>query len=289
MNRKGLSILLLTFCLSGCEFIRQHQLGGAVVSVAEQSLYYADLKHLTANAVSPEDSARIADSYIQQWASDILLYHYAKQAAKDPKSLDALAEDYKRSLYIYEYEQQLVEQRMPKQISPESIQTFYATYPERFTLRENLIKGMFIVIPIAAPATDKLKVWMQTLNEDDLELIEKHAYQYANGYELFTDRWQTQHNIMLRIPAENDNFNQLLKTGNLIELRDSTNLYLLRITDKRLIGEPMPLEFATPEIEKILLNRRQVAFLKQHKDELYNKALRQGKIVFNHNNKNHNE
>lgn len=287
--KKARLVILLALSLTGCEFIRQHQLGGAAVSVAGQSLYHADLKYLTRDATSAADSARIANSYIRQWATDILMYDYAKRAAKSPKDIEVLVEDYKRSLFVHEYEQQLVEQRMPKQVDADSIQHFYDSYPERFVLRENLVKGMFIVLPADAPETAQLKTWMQYLNEDNMEQIEKHAYQYASGYELFTEQWQTMHNILLRLPADNPDINSLLKTNDIIERQDSVNLYLLRITDKRLTGEQMPIEYAAPEIEKILLSKRQVKFLTDQKNEIYNNALRQGKIVFNHTNHTDNE
>lgn len=287
--KKAIPVILLLALLAGCKFVRQYQLGGAAVSVEGHSLCHADLQRLTKGAPTPQDSARIADNYIRNWATDILMYENAKRAADDPKRLEALVEDYRRSLFVYEYEQQLVEQRMPKHIEPDSIRRFYDLYPERFVLRENLVKGLFIVLPADAPETERLKTLLLNLDEQAMEQIEKYAYQYASGYELFADRWQTLHNILLRMPADDRDLTSALRSDALVERQDSATLYLLRITDRRLAGEPMPLEYARPEIEKILLSRRQVGFLSRQKAELYDNALKQGKIVFNRTNNNDTE
>lgn len=280
----------VAFGLSGCRFFQQRQLGEALVSVQGHALYEADLEAITANAVSSADSARLVNAYIQQWATDILLYDKAKKSASNPAQIDALAEDYRRSLYVYEYEQHLVAQKMNQQVGEDTIRAFYEAHPDRFILREPLLKGLLLVLPVDAPHTKKLRGWLQTLSNDNLEHIEKYAYQYATAYELFTDQWQTSHKLMMRIPmdasqtvafARNQSLENLIQSSNnLIEQQDSLHLYLLRITDKRLTGQPMPLDYATPEITNMILSQRQVQFLDQQKALLYNNALKKGSIIF---------
>jgi hypothetical protein len=72
----------------------------------------------------------------------------------------------------------------------------------------------------------------------------------------------------------------LLKTKNQIEKADSTKTYLLQVTDKKLRGELMPVEYARPRIEKIVLSTRQVEFLQKERERLYNEAIQKGEIKF---------
>ena len=45
-------------------------------------------------------------------------------------------------------------------------------------------------------------------------------------------------------------------------------------------GEQMPMDYARPEIEKIVLSKRQVEFLQKERERMYNEAIQSGKVVF---------
>ena len=45
-------------------------------------------------------------------------------------------------------------------------------------------------------------------------------------------------------------------------------------------GEAMPLDYARPLIEKIILNERQVGFIRRERERLYEKAVQDGKVKF---------
>ncbi len=271
----GVSLLV---GLGSCTLVEKHHKGNAIVEVNGQALYRSDILDITAHAASPEDSARIAEDYIQQWATDVLVYDQAKRKVHKSKDIEKMVENYRRNLYVHAYEQQLVEQEMPKQVAEDSIIAFYEANHAHFILKENIVKGLLLVVPTDAPDMKKLRKWLVTIDDENLEKIEKYAYQNASGYELFVDRWQSTQNILLRMPLEHNNLTQQLRKGNQIEIADSVNTYFLHVTDKRLIGEEMPLEYAREEIERILLNQRQVGFLHEEKRNIYNHAVRVGQV-----------
>ena len=97
---------------------------------------------------------------------------------------------------------------------------------------------------------------------------------------MFTDQWRTAQQVLLHIPFEKDELNSLLKQKTQIEVTDSTSLYILRITEKHIAGEPMPIDYARPEIEKKVLSLRQVDFLKEERKRLYDDAVLFKKIQF---------
>ena len=168
---------------------------------------------------------------------------------------------------------------MPKQVNEDSVKAFYERFPERFVLRESLLKGLLLVIHKDAPDQAKLKKWLSSLTDENMENIEKYSYQYASGYELFVDQWKPQSAILLRLPIAQGNLNDLLKYSSLIEMQDSVSTYLLQITEKKLVGERMPIEYATPDIERILLDIRQVEWLDRQRESIYRKANEQGHIT----------
>lgn len=277
MKRHNIAILFLcTALLCGCNaFHRKHSLGTAV-ELNGHSLYWSALDSLTMG-MSSEDSARAANAYIRQWATDILEYDKAKDMA-DPQ-IEALVEDYRRSLYVHAYEDLLVERKMPTKVADSVVAQIYHLQPEKFILQESIVKGVLLVVPQNAPHLKRVKQWLEQ-PEDNIEDIEKYAYRYATGYELFTDRWLTEQQILLYIPFVKDDLNTMLKQKKQIEVSDSTSLYILQVTDKHLVGEQTPIDYARPEIEKVVLSRRQVDFLKSERDKLYDDAVLFQKIRF---------
>ena len=122
--------------LSGCHaFEKQHQ-AGAKVEVNGHYLYGSTLDALTLG-LSPQDSARIAEQYISQWAKDMLVYDNAR--AKVLPELESLVEDYRRTLYVHAYEEYLIERRMPKTVADSAVEKVYNQMPDRFKLDESIL------------------------------------------------------------------------------------------------------------------------------------------------------
>lgn len=278
MKKPGIIIALLaSFLLVGCAAYEKKNQSGAAVEVNGQYLYRSTLDSLTLG-LTPEDSTRVVQQYISQWAKDILMYENASK--RTDGALERMVEDYRRLLYVQSYEEYLVERRMPKTVADSTVIQLYTQMPDRFMLDESIVRGMLVVIPADAPKADKLRSWMA---KQELDAIEKYAYQNASGYELFLDRWKTTTQLMAQMPIERADLETALKNKNQIEVSDSLKTYLLQVTEKHLRGNQMPLDYARPQIEKIVLNTRQVEFLNKERERLYNEAIQNQKIKFYEN------
>ena len=88
----------------------------------------------------------MADAYIRQWATDILFYDKA-HAHEDPE-LEALVDDYRRSLYVHRYEERLLERKMPQYVSEANVLSFYEANKDlyRFVNKEFGIDKMIFAI-----------------------------------------------------------------------------------------------------------------------------------------------
>lgn len=272
--KKYIILTTLVCVLYGCSLFEQKRHSGVVAEYKGKTLTYEEVQRQTIG-MSTEDSARVAEQYIYQWAINLLEYDVAKD--KLNKDIERMVEDYRRSLYIHEYEQYLIAQRMSKEVEDTIIKEFYDLHSHHFVLREAIVKGVLLVVPNGAPNVDLLRKNIQHPEEEEnIEWIEKFAYQYAAGYELFLDDWKTVSQIILRMPFEKDDLNKQLKATRQIELQDSINTYLLQVTDLYQANQPMPIEYARPEIEKIMLAQRQVNFIQQERIGLYEKAIKEG-------------
>ena len=260
--------------LGSCTAVEKQQKVGAAVEVNGQYLYRSTLDSLTVG-LSSEDSLRMVQQYISQWTKDVLEYDKAK--ARTKSDLEKLVEEYRRALYVQAYEQQLIERHMPKAVPDSVVKQVYEQMPNRFLLDESIVKGILVVVPKDARDIAKLRGWMA---KEKLDEIEKYAYQNASGYELFADKWLTTTDLLAHIPAERAEMENQLKAKNQIEVTDSLKTYVLQVTEKHLRGEQMPMEYARPEIEKIVLYERQVDFLNKEREKLYNEAIQDQKIKF---------
>ena len=260
--------------MGSCTALEKQQKVGAAVEVNGQYLYRSTLDSLTVG-LSSEDSLRMVQQYISQWTKDVLEYDKAK--ARTKSDLEKLVEEYRRALYVQAYEQQLIERHMPKAVPDSVVAQVYEQMPNRFLLDESIVKGILVVVPKDARDIAKLRGWMA---KEKLDEIEKYAYQNASGYELFADKWLTTTDLLAHIPAERAEMENMLKAKNQIEVTDSLKTYVLQVTEKHLRGEQMPMEYARPEIEKIVLYERQVDFLNKEREKLYNEAIQDQKIKF---------
>lgn len=275
--RKFVVLLIVVPIMVGCTLFEQQRKSGIVVECNGHSLTQVEIAALT-NGLRSEDSARVAEAYIRQWAEDLLEYDVAKKV--ESKEIERMVEDYRRSLYVHEYEENLIAQRMPKHVEDSLVRAFYATHSSRFVLDETIVKGMLLVVPLGAPNMDELKRQMaKPFDDENLEQIEKYAYNYATGYELFLEEWKNSRQILLRMPLSDANLQRQLNQKRQIVMEDSVNTYLLQVTDVHMKGTEMPLDYARTKIEQILLNERRVEFLEQERDKLYHKALQQNKLI----------
>ena len=266
--------------LSACAAYEKKAQSGAAVDVNGSYLYRSTLDSLTLG-MNAEDSLRTVQQYVSQWAKDELEFRESRKTAslkaERQNQIERMADEYRRTLYVQAYEEQLVERRMPKSVPDSVIAQVYDRMPERFTLDESIVKGMLVVVPKEAKDIAKLRGWMAKGMMDETE---KYAYKSASGYELFTDRWMTTTRLMGQIPLARAELEAALKNRDQIEVSDSVKVYILQVTEKQLVGERMPMDFARGEIEKIVLNARQVEFLNKERERLYNEAIQNGKIKF---------
>lgn len=293
-KRRCIILVLACLLLSSCQLWEQlHERqaqAGVAVELNGAYITQATLDSLTLG-LNGEDSMRVAQQYISQWAQERLVYSEAMRGGLlnnggNPE-IEQLVDDYRRALYIHAYEEQLVERQMPKTIMDSTVLQYYHAAPDRFKLEESIVKGILVVMPADAPNAKKIRAWLAEVKPTDtnnktIDHIEKYAYQYADGYELFADKWLTISDLLAHMPIERAELENRLKQRSQIEVNDSANTYLLQVFDKHMRGEQMPLDYARPQIEKMILTSRQMEFLRKKREQLYDEAIQTGKLKIAH-------
>jgi hypothetical protein len=299
--------------LNSCDVLERKHQAGVAVEVNGKYLYQSTLDSLTLG-LNSEDSMRVAERYIRQWAQDRLIVDNANAQRND--AIENMVNAYRNSLYIQAYEQRLIEKRMPKEVADSTVEQLYAQVADRMLLKESIMKGILVVVANDAPMLSDLRRWLLMANGEKVEPlkadrnkakhdknkqkgrktekqaepqeeetnvlddIEKYAYQYASGYELFTDEWKSASELQLLMPFERNEIDAMLRRSSQIELSDTVNTYILQVMDKRLSGEQMPIDYARPQLEEYILSTRQAAFLKAERERIYEEAVANERVKF---------
>lgn len=251
-----------------------------LVKVGESTLTNADLVSAMPSRLSARDSISFADNFIRQWINNRIFYNVAEKNIPDLEQIDRLVSQYRQQLIIFEYQKQLISEKLDKEISEPDIENFYNENVDKFKLNSSIIKGLFLKIPENDPQINQVRKWYRSNTPQNIENIEKYSLKGAIIYEYFFDRWVSFDEVMENIPYGVQNEIDFLKTHKNLEVNEGGFYYLLNIDDYLLKGEKEPFDFARRQIRDILINKRKMQFFKDFEKDLYNRALEKGQITF---------
>jgi len=266
-------------CNKGNEAIVNQALD-PIVTVKGKTLYRASLNDILPIGLSPEDSLAAVKSYIDMWVNDQLMYDKANQNITNKREIDALVEDYRKALITNMYQEQLLKQQLSKFVSENELRAYYEQNLDQFKLEENIIKGLYLKVPVGSSQLNNFQKWYKQGTSDAIENIEKNTLQNAVGYEYFYDRWVDLDEIMDNIPTLVSNRQQFLQTNKNVEVRDSSFVYLLNIKEYKLAGSEAPYEYIKGHLSEIFAEQRKTSYLKQVQKDLYDRAVSDDEIKF---------
>lgn len=255
---------------------------GVLVELNGRKLYKSELVPLIPRNSSVADSTLLAESYIRNWVIEGLMLDVAERnlGNDEEQQIARLVKDYRNSLLQYRYQEKLVREKLSGEIRPDDMQRYYEENKEKFVLDKNLIKGLFLKIPVNAPNIKEMESWYKSDSEASVEKIEKYSVQYAAIYEYFYDKWVDFDEVMDNIPEHISNPSAFLKNNKSLQVQDSLYYYFLNIKEYLPVGSVAPYDYAVPEIKDILINRRKLEFLKNFENELYHDALKKGQVTY---------
>lgn len=243
-------------------------------------LYEEDLLQVLPLNVSEEDSTLFADRYIENWLSELLLFQNAERNVRDDKYIEELVENYRRSLIVHEYQQLLIEQKIEQEITDQEITAFYQENSNLFVLDEPILKGLFIKLPLSAPNQSNIKRLYRLRDDESYDEIEKYCIRYAPYYEFFYDYWHPISDIEILLPSMETSLEDYLAKNDYLEIKDDESLYLLNVSEYLPKGSVEPIEQAEDRIKRLLINNKEVSYIRKIKKDLYNTAIENNRVIF---------
>lgn len=243
-------------------------------------LYQEDLAAVQPVGQSKDDSLLFAEHYIRNWAEDILMYEKAQNNIPDNAEIEQLVKNYRKALIMHVYQQSLIQEKLAEEITEADLQTYYDTNKDVFKAEAPLMKGLFIKVPLTSPDIGRVRQWYKDERQSAVEHLEKYSLQNAVKYEYFYDKWIPASEILSLMPLREEKVDAYFAKNRHVELKDTAYWYFLNVSDYIPTGGQEPYEAARSAVSEMVVNRKQVEFLNQVKDDLYKEAVEDGKLKY---------
>lgn len=249
----------------------------AVANVGDKYLYADQVPVRKGNGITEEDSITIARNYIERWVRNELILNKAEVNLSEEyqQEIEKKLEETRANLMIYQYEQQMMLQKMDTAVSEQEILDYYDNHIRNFNLQNSILKILFLKLPREAPNIERARVWFRSDNQNDMQNLESYAYQFADKFDDFGERWISINFLFRELPAEIGDITNFLRNNQYYETSDSSYYYFVNIRDFRLRGAMAPLEYVREDIKTIILNNRKIAFLQELENGIYNEGIKE--------------
>lgn len=267
--------LLLSILMLSCGNSNKEH-AGAIARAYDEYLMPADIQGIVPEGLSGEDSVQVIRDYVDNWIRKRLLIRQAENnLSKEQKDFTKKMEDYRNSLIIYTYEQELIRQSLDTVVTEQEIVNYYNANKQEFELKDNIVKVLYVKLQKKNQVA-RFRQLMQSESPADVKKLHDLATRHAVNSFLDDQSWLVFDDILKEIPIKTYNQEEYLKNNRFIEIEDSLFTYLLNIKGFMIKESLSPLSFETENIRSIILNKRKLALIGNMEKNLYNNALKDG-------------
>ena len=277
MRKSAIYICLLALFLTACNlFFAKDE---PVAKVGERILTMKELSGYIPDYLDATDSALWADDYVNKWVQRELLLLKAEDNLKpELKDVAKELEEYRNSLLVYRYKNELVKAKMDTTVTDSNIQEYFNEHRESFILNRNIVKAIYIKIPVQVSNPDNIKDLCMSDNKEKQAKLNEYCMTYAKTYDRFNDEWVAADLVLKNTPAEIKDQNQFLERNRFVESTDMNYYYIVSIRDYRLSGQVSPIEYVQNDIKNLILNKQKIEFLKQIEKDIYKEGVENNKV-----------
>ena len=279
MRKKAL-LLFLVLGLFSCNFFKQDT-DKLLVTVYGDKLYFSDIQDLISPDLSSEDSLKLIQALCEKWAKEQLLVQKAKiNLPLVLQDVQAQVESYEKSLLIYSYQKELLNQKLDTIVNYDEIESYYEKNKQNFILNDAVVRVNYIQLKKEVPYLWKVQRLFKKEDEESKLSLEDYCYQFADDYYL-DDSWLSVEDIFKVVPDSYTSRN--LYKGKSIEFADDDYYYFLHVKKYISKGSVSPLEMVSNQIHSIIINKRKIDFLKHVEMDLYQNALAKNYVQYEKN------
>ncbi|HCY42215.1 MAG TPA: hypothetical protein DHV48_12810 [Prolixibacteraceae bacterium] len=277
MNKTAFYIVILALILTSCSVFVDN--GEPVAKVGVHVLTLEELQKNVPDYLDETDSALWADDYIKKWIQrELLLMKAEENLGPGMKDVSQELEEYRNSLIVYRYKNELMKQKMDTTVKETDVQDYFSKNKESFILNQNIVKAIYIKIPLAVSSPENIKELCASNDPEKQARLNEYCMTYAKAYDRFNDQWIAADMVLANTPVETTNQQSILKKNRFIESSDTDYYYIVFIRDYRLTGQVSPVEYVYNDIRNLILSKQKIQFLKQIEKDIYKEGLDSKKV-----------
>lgn len=277
--RNRVIIVAVSLCALLSASCHRHE-DRVMAQVYYHRLYESEILQNMPTGLSPADSIAMVNDFIDKWVKEQLLLHEAeKNLSPIEKNFDKQIDQYRNNLLVNAYFDKLVAQSDTFNVTEEELEAFMKSFDKRYTIEKEIVKVNYVKLLKNSPLLEVVK---GILFDDARRAEEKESLAVLLGdsieYLLDDDTWLYLDDIQNEVSFD---FTQEAVSGKTkyVEKEIGDYHYLLVVLDyknQRSVSETNEEKAAA---RMMLLNQKRQRYLKQHVDELYQKALKSGSVT----------
>lgn len=269
--------ILLWFAVAACNTGTDR--AELIAEIAGRQLTWKELTEVIPDNSTAEDSAALADHYIQDWITKQLIISKAEAGLPEElQSFEEMIENYRSSLLIYAFEQEWVRQKLDTIVSDQEIEAYYNENEKNFQLKDYILKVKFTALAADSKNISQVKKLFNSTKPEDLVKWEQLCVDIGASYFFNEEDWMMWDEFIKQAPLEVYDIEGFLKKKKTVEFEKDNNLYLISVVDYQLTGSKSPLSFERDKIRSMIINKRKLALLDTMRKDLYAKAQQDGEI-----------
>ena len=270
--------LALTIAFMSCNRLNPFGEEVVVAEAGDAKLYVSEVATVLTPGLSPQDSLKLVESYVDMWIKKQLKIQEAEKVFEGSgKEIEAMVADYRNSLLSNRLDQFYVDSRIDTLVTEADVERYYDQSRNEFILDRPIVKGVVVRLPAGHAHASRARDYMKE-GEEGLPYLKDISQK--NSFELTEfPSWCDFGDFLSALPTTNfREYDGLLAKNGVQEMKDGGNLYLVAITSSRKAGDVSPIERVAPVIRRVIYNQRRQDIIRAYEDSIYNAALRNGEI-----------
>ena len=265
--------ILLLFIIS-CNYNLKNN-DGYVARVGDEFLSVEEIQELVPKNLNKQDSIRIVNNVIEEWATSKLLIQNAIINLTDieKSQIDNKSEKYRENLIISEYRNKISNNNPDTSASKDEIELFFSENSKNFKLFEEIIKGRYDKLNKNTFNINEIKRRFRRFNQSDKSFFDSISIQLLNYY-LNDSIWINKKLFFNKIPSlEYDQSLRISKNNLFYVQEDSLALYLIKINNYKKADDYAPLEYIYNRIKEVIVSKKRIDYLNKIDKELIGDAI----------------
>ena len=254
-----------------------------VAQVYQYKLYTSEVQAGMPSGISQEDSLALARDFIDNWVKEKLVLHEAERRLNPrEKNFDREMTEYRNSLLVQRYLDKIWMNDTANYTVPErEIVEFAHSLDDRYTVEKEIVRVNYVKMPSRSDLLPRVR---EILFDESKRVEQKDVLVAMLGdsieYLLDDDEWLYLDDLQNEVAFQID-VKKLAVHNNTLQIEKAVgeNSALLVILDYRSQRSVNETKEERAAAGMLLMNQRRTKFVNQYVQELYDKAVKEGKIV----------